>query len=246
MNCHFDSTENPELRAKIDDAKSLLPMPQLLEKLGLGAHAKKSARCPWHKDEHPSFSVFQKSGGTWWHRCFVGCSQGDEIAFLVKHFSISRREAIKRFLEMAGFPTRSPKSREYPKSRESGEYPKLPKSPKSPEYPEYPVSKGQGLEKELKDLAARNACTERSTARKRRWQLLRDLRAVQERIARKLTTVELVQVFDEWYRASLPLRDHVCRPGKTNDALETKHLETMSKHCSRCFGRKPLSPIFLR
>lgn len=116
----FNSTENAELRAKIDEAKRRLPMTALLTKLGLGEHAKKEARCPFHRpDEHPSFSVFQKKDGTWWHQYFVGCSQGDEIAFLVKHFNISRREAIKRYLEMAGLPAKAPESREYPKCPES-------------------------------------------------------------------------------------------------------------------------------
>jgi hypothetical protein len=53
------STNNSDLRTKIDEAKRLLPLPQLLERLGLGAHAKKSALCPLHDDKHPSFSVFQ-------------------------------------------------------------------------------------------------------------------------------------------------------------------------------------------
>ncbi|HEU0050226.1 MAG TPA: hypothetical protein VFQ43_21735 [Nitrososphaera sp.] len=48
------------------------------------------------------------------------------------------------------------------------------------------MSNGQGLdgevEKELQRLAASNACTERSIAKKRLWKLLRDLRAVDERI----------------------------------------------------------------
>jgi hypothetical protein len=114
---HFDSTENAELRAKIDEAKRRLPMPALMARLGLGEHAKKEAHCPWHSDEHPSFSAFQKADGTWWQKCFVGCSQGDEIALLVKHLNISRREAIRRYLDMADFPALvGPKSHEYPKS----------------------------------------------------------------------------------------------------------------------------------
>src|SRR5215469_8609144 len=125
MSRQFDTTENAELRAKIDEAELRLPMPALLIKLGLGEQAKKEAHCPWHDDEHPSFSVFKKIDGTWWHRCFVGCSQGDEIALLVKHFGISRREAIRRYLEMAGFPPRS--------THESREYPKCPDFPKSHE-----------------------------------------------------------------------------------------------------------------
>ena len=46
-------------RQKIDEAKRRLPLPQLMEKEGLGDRAKKTAHCPFHDDEHKSFSVFQ-------------------------------------------------------------------------------------------------------------------------------------------------------------------------------------------
>src|SRR5262249_8821726 len=171
----FDATENADLRAKIDEAKRRLPLPDLLSRLGLGEHAKKSAPCLWHDDQHPSFSVFKGDDGFWHYKCFVcDSSGGDEIGFLVKHFNISRREAIRRYLDRAGFLARRP-----PESRE---YPKLPDSPVSreslslsvsecrvsPVCPESPVSNGQTVAKhqlgpelqtELKALAARNACT---------------------------------------------------------------------------------------
>ena len=41
-------------------------------------------------------------------------------------------------------------------------------SPESHGFPVYPVSNSQELEKELEELAKRNACTERDTARERR------------------------------------------------------------------------------
>jgi CHC2 zinc finger len=87
---HFDRTENHELRAKIDEAKRRLPLPDLMTNhLGLGKHAKKEAHCPFHKDEHPSFSVFQgKNGKGWQWKCHAGCGYGDEIVFLLKHFGI--------------------------------------------------------------------------------------------------------------------------------------------------------------
>src|SRR5262249_6778071 len=136
---HFDSTENAELRAKIDEAKRRLPLPDLMSRLGLGEHAKKSARCLWHDDQHPSFSVFKADDGFWQYKCFVcDSSGGDEIGFLVKHLGVSRREAINRYLEMAGFPAqRLSKSREYPKSPESlsvlvSECPESPECPVSP------------------------------------------------------------------------------------------------------------------
>jgi hypothetical protein len=92
-------------------------------------------------------------------------------------------------------------------------------------YPVSPVSNGQGLEEELEGLAVRNACTEHSTARKRRWQLVRDLRAVEKRIRRKLSNPELTQVFSGWYRASHPLLD----PGKTRDDYLAAFLAELGK-----------------
>src|SRR5262249_16640327 len=122
-----------------------------------------------------------------------------------------------------------PKSHEYPDSLELPKSPKSPKSPKAPAYPEYreyrespecpvyPVSNGQGLdgetEKALKGLAARNACTERNTARKRRFKLLRDLRAVEKGSGRMLEIAALMPAFDEWHRLSQPVLD----PAKTPD-----------------------------
>jgi hypothetical protein len=234
---HFDSTENAELRAKIDEAKRRLPLPELMKQLGFGEHAKKEAHCPWHSDEHSSFSVFKKKDGTWWHRCFVGCSQGDEIAFLVKHFDISRSEAIKRYLEMAGFPTRatniqsrSNESREYPESLGSHGSLSIPESPCVSCVSVSPVSKGQGLdkelEKELKDLSEPNACTRAGDrAGRKRFKLARDVRAVEKRIGRELTISELMPVFDEWHRLSLPFLDSA----KTRDDYLAAFLAELEK-----------------
>jgi hypothetical protein len=214
---HFDSTEDAQLRAKIDEAKRHLPLPELMRQIGYDEkHIGKTALCPFHRDQHPSFSVFQKNGA-WFHRCFVGCSSGDEITFLVKHFGISRRDAIKRYLDMAGFPARVPlKSHEYPQSRKSREFPGShgsPQSPESPRCPVYPVSNGQGLQKALKELGVRNACNERITVKKGLWQLARDLRGMEKQIGRKLSNSELMLVFDEWHRLSQPFLD----PAKTRD-----------------------------
>jgi len=207
---HFDSTEQAELRAKIDEAKRRLPLPELMANQGLRENAKKSAHCPFpgHEDKHKSFSIFKGNDGFWHWKCHAGCGEGDEIAFLVKHFGISRREAIKRYLDMAGFPARvPPKSHEYPKPRESREFPGSHESPKSPEYAVSPVSKGQRLEKALKALAARNACTESDSARKRLWKFVRDLKAVEKGIGRKLTNSELMLAFNEWHRLSQQFLD---------------------------------------
>jgi len=142
---------------------------------------------------------------------------------LVKHFNISRREAIRRYLDMAGFPPRvPPKSHEYPESPRS---PGSLESPESPGLHVYPVSNGQGLEEELRRLAAQNACTESNTARKRRFKLARDVRAIEKRIGRELQVADLMPAFDEWYRLSRPFLD----AAKTCDVYLAKFFAELRK-----------------
>jgi CHC2 zinc finger len=134
MNDHTD------LEARIAEAKRRLPLQRLMAREGLSEHAKKSALCPFHDDEHPSFSVFKGKDGFWHWKCFAGCGEGDEIMFLRKLKGLSLTKAMNLYLEMAGFPaSRPPKSHEYPKSREPRAFPQSPKCPKSPECPVYPV-----------------------------------------------------------------------------------------------------------
>jgi hypothetical protein len=83
------------------EAKHRLPLPALLQRLGLGEHAKKSARCPFHYDQRNSFSVWCNEGNRWFWKCHAGCGEGDEITLLEKRKSISNGEAIKLFKEMA-------------------------------------------------------------------------------------------------------------------------------------------------
>jgi DNA primase len=110
-------SNNGDLRQKIDEAKRRFPLPQLLENLGLGEHAKKSAHCPFpgHDDKRPSFSVFQRKDSFWQYTCFSACGNGDEITFLSKLKGLSLTDAMTFYLEMAGFPARAfPKSHECP------------------------------------------------------------------------------------------------------------------------------------
>jgi hypothetical protein len=76
-----------------------------------------------------------------------------------------------------------------------------------------PVSSSQELEKELVELAERNACIGAGTARRRRFKLLRDLAAVEIRINRKLNPGELMKTFETWYESSQSHLD----PKKTHD-----------------------------
>jgi hypothetical protein len=82
-------------------AKQRLPLPELMHRLELGEHAKKSAHCPFHDDKHNSYSTWKNKDGLWSWKCHAGCGQGDEITFLEKYHGISNKEATKLFLEMA-------------------------------------------------------------------------------------------------------------------------------------------------
>src|SRR4029453_11814697 len=101
------------------------------------------------------------------------------------------------------------KSPEYPKSLETL------KSPESPKFPcvscvsVSPVSEGPGLEKELekelRGLATRNACTNAGDLpEKKRFKLARDLVAIQKRIGQDLTLSEIKRTCDKWEGASTP------------------------------------------
>jgi hypothetical protein len=80
-------------------------------------------------------------------------------------------------------------------------------SPESHGFPVHPVSNSAELEKELEELGVRNACRKAETARKRRWQLARDLKAIEKRIARKLNPDELMKAFNKWHAVSEPHLD---------------------------------------
>ena len=105
----------------ISEAKRLLPLPQLLTKLGHGEHAKKSARCPFHDDKSASFSVFQNGKGAWSWKCHAGCGQGDGVDYLEKCFKLSTRDAIARYCQEAGL--RNGESKPGAKTREVFNWP---------------------------------------------------------------------------------------------------------------------------
>ena len=98
------------------------------------------------------------------------------------------------------------------KTHELPVWPVSPGSLGSREYPVSPVSNGQcldkELEKELKTLATRNACTcAEDRAETKRFELARDLCGVEKKIGRKLTTTDVRVASDEWERISLPFLD---------------------------------------
>lgn len=86
----------------LGEAKQRLPLSALMHQLGLGEHAKRSAKCPFHDDRANSFSVYQKENGEWsWH-CFAGCGGGDEADFIAKLYNISNPSACCRYIDLSG------------------------------------------------------------------------------------------------------------------------------------------------
>ncbi len=90
----------------LEVAKAALPLPQLMERLGLGQHAKRSARCCFHDDHSNSFSVFEGPDGAWRWNCFAGCTPngkpGDAADFIAKLENITVGDACRRLIELAG------------------------------------------------------------------------------------------------------------------------------------------------
>jgi hypothetical protein len=73
-----------------------------MQQLGLGAHVRKSAFCPFHENtQTPAFSVYEdpKQRPRW--KCHAGCGGGDELEFLKKSFGLSTRDSIQRWKELA-------------------------------------------------------------------------------------------------------------------------------------------------
>jgi CHC2 zinc finger len=93
---------------KIGEAKTILPLPKLMDSFGLGKLAKQSARCPFHNDKRNSFSVYKNRSGEFRFKCHAGCGAGDEITFLELHEKLTQRDATKRFLYLAGLNGATP------------------------------------------------------------------------------------------------------------------------------------------
>jgi hypothetical protein len=95
------------MRHDIEELKRRLPLPELMQRLGCGEHAKKSAFCPFHENtQSPAFSIWQNERGWHW-KCHNSCGSGDEIDFIQKAFQTSQKDAFERYRQHAGGPSAS-------------------------------------------------------------------------------------------------------------------------------------------
>lgn len=84
----------------VQELRDRLPLPALMKLLGFGEHIKLSARCPFHDDSHPSFSVHGLSHRPRW-RCHAGCGGGDEVDFIAKAECLEKGAAFRRWRQLA-------------------------------------------------------------------------------------------------------------------------------------------------
>src|SRR5262249_17471496 len=87
------------------------------------------------------------------------------------------------------------------------------------------LARTRGLVDATLTLSTSEIAAERRPARKRRFQLLRDLKGLEKGIGRKLSNAELMQVFDEWHRLSQPF----LRSAKTRDDYLAAFLAELGK-----------------
>lgn len=84
------------------EAKARIPLARLMADVGLGDHAKNSARCPFHEDSSASFSVYRGTDGVDRWKCHAGCGGGDAVDFLSRARGLSNADACREFIRLAG------------------------------------------------------------------------------------------------------------------------------------------------
>ena len=86
-------------RLDVETLKRACPMPALLYRLGLGAHAKKSCRSPFRDDKHPSWGIAQKNGNWFFHDFATGDS-GDEFTLIARLNGLDCRRDFKAIINI--------------------------------------------------------------------------------------------------------------------------------------------------
>ena len=90
-------------------AKDVVDLPALFRELGVrlrkgsthNGQPSYQGRCPFHDDREPSLSLVRYPDGWGW-KCHAGCGSGTVVDFIMLRDGISRAEAVRRSLELAG------------------------------------------------------------------------------------------------------------------------------------------------
>ena len=97
----MSNSTSGSLASRIQRAKALLPLRQLIAQLDDWDEGVCANLCPFHEDLNPSFSIFTYHGQELW-KCHAGCGAGDQITYIEIKLEMSRGQAIGEFLRMAG------------------------------------------------------------------------------------------------------------------------------------------------
>lgn len=89
----------PSGQSTLADAKARLNIHALWQHFGFPGEPKASCKSPLREDQHPSFSV--NADGTMWHDFATG-EAGDAVDFLQRASGLSRKDACRKFIELAG------------------------------------------------------------------------------------------------------------------------------------------------
>lgn len=86
------------LKKQCEALKIKCPMPVLLRKLGLGAHAKRSCPSPLRPDHNPSWGIFQREGG-WHFKDHGNDDSGDEVTLIARLKGWDEQRDFKRIVD---------------------------------------------------------------------------------------------------------------------------------------------------
>ena len=139
------------LKEKLQLAELRLPLPALAQSLGLVICERPGAcRSPFREERRPSFSwrVAQDSRARW--KDFGTGEGGDCPGFLARASGLPNREAVKRYLELAGVSDTS--SGPLPTIRPIELKPILPAKAEPKEKPKLPEDLHKGTESEIAEL----------------------------------------------------------------------------------------------
>ena len=96
MSAFYPSPSGP---SNLADAKARLNIHALWNHFNYTGTPLASCRSPWREDHKPSFSV--NADGTLWHDFSTG-EAGDAVDFFQRASGLSRKDACRKFLELAG------------------------------------------------------------------------------------------------------------------------------------------------
>ena len=93
------SSQRHHHRMGLAEAKQRVQIHDLWRLVGYSGEPRTSCRCPWREDRRPSFSV--TPSGDLWHDFATG-EGGDAVDFLQRARGLSRQDACRQFIELAG------------------------------------------------------------------------------------------------------------------------------------------------